>query len=195
VQAVVPAQLGELRDGLSRIAERLAGVFDQVREISHGIHPAILSERGLVSALRGWPARPPEVPVELDLRSGRRLPESVEIAAYYAVSEALANAAKHARASGVHVELDARDARVRVAIRDDGTGAADAARGPAWSGSATASRRSAARSRSLARSAAVPHCSSRFQPEAWTTPATARSNPRGRRTGTAVRLPGGPGPR
>ncbi|HKB29471.1 MAG TPA: GAF domain-containing sensor histidine kinase [Streptosporangiaceae bacterium] len=128
VQAAVPDQLAELGDGLARIAERLAGVFDQVREISHGIHPAILSERGLQPALRAL-ARQSAVPVELDLRAGPRLPAPVEVAAYYAVSEALANAAKHARASAVHVELDARDTRVRLAIRDDGIGGADPARG------------------------------------------------------------------
>jgi signal transduction histidine kinase len=100
-----------------------------VREISHGIHPAILSERGLASAPRAL-ARQSAVPVELDLRSGRRLPDQVEVAAYYAVSEALTNAAKHARASAVHVELDVPDAILRLAIRDDGIGGADPARGP-----------------------------------------------------------------
>jgi signal transduction histidine kinase len=128
VQAAVPAQSGELERELSRIAERLAGVFDQVREISHGIHPAILSQRGLPPALKAL-ARRSAVPVELDLRTGRRLPEQVEVAAYYAVSEALANAAKHARASAVHVELDTPDTIVRLAIRDDGIGGADPARG------------------------------------------------------------------
>ena len=103
-------------------------MFDQVREISHGIHPAILSERGLQAALKAL-ARRSAVPVELDLRTGRRLPEPVEVAAYYAVSEALANAAKHARASAVHVELGTPDTVVRLAIRDDGIGGADPAKG------------------------------------------------------------------
>ena len=128
VQAAVPPQLAELEGGLSGIAERVAGVFDQVREISHGIHPAILSERGLQAALKAL-ARRSAVPVELDLRTGRRLPGHVEVAAYYAVSEALANAAKHARASAVHVELDTPDTVVRLAIRDDGIGGADPAKG------------------------------------------------------------------
>jgi signal transduction histidine kinase len=128
VQAAVPAQLGDLERELSRIADRLVGVFDEVREISHGIHPAILSRRGLPPALKAL-ARRSAVPVELDLRAGRRLPEQVEVAAYYTVSEALANAAKHARASAVHVELDTPDAIVRLAIRDDGIGGADPARG------------------------------------------------------------------
>jgi signal transduction histidine kinase len=128
VQAAVPPGV---QGGLSRIAERVTGVFDQVREISHGIHPAILSEQGLSPALKGL-ARRSAVPVELDLRTGRRLPDHVEVAAYYAVSEALANAAKHARASAVHVELDVPDvpdATLRLAIRDDGIGGADPAKG------------------------------------------------------------------
>jgi signal transduction histidine kinase len=92
--------------GRASITERVTDVFDQVREISHGIHPAILSERGLTPALKAL-ARRSAVPVELDLRTGRRLPDQVEVAAYYAVSEALANSAKHAHASVVHVELNA----------------------------------------------------------------------------------------
>ena len=121
-------------------------MFDRVREISRGIHPAILSERGLQAALRAL-ARRSAVPVELCLRVGWRLPDHVEVAAYYAVSEAPANAAKHAHASAVYVELNARGAIVRLAIRDDGIGGADPPRGLDWSGSATASRRSAARSK------------------------------------------------
>jgi signal transduction histidine kinase len=133
VQAAVPAQLGELGSGLGHIAEGLAGVFDRVREISHGIHPAILSERGLRPALMAL-ARRSAVPVELDLRAGRRLPGPVEVAAYYAVSEALANAAKHAQASVVQVELDMPGTIVRLAVRDDGAGGADPARGSGLAG-------------------------------------------------------------
>jgi PAS domain S-box-containing protein len=127
-QAAVPPQLGELEGDLSRVAERLAGVFDELREISRGIHPAILSEGGLGPALTAL-ARRSTVPVELDLHAERRLPEHVEVAAYYVVSEALTNAAKHAQASVVHVELEARDAIVQLAIRDDGIGGADPGRG------------------------------------------------------------------
>jgi signal transduction histidine kinase len=86
-----------------------------------------LSERGLEPALKAL-ARRSAVPVELDLRAGR-LSGPVEVAAYCAVSEALANAAKHAHASVVQVELDARDEIVRLAIRDDGVGGADPAQG------------------------------------------------------------------
>ena len=133
VQAAMPSGLAELEGELARIAERVTGVFDQVREISHGIHPAILSERGLQAALKAL-ARRSAVPVELDLRTRRRLPGPVEVAAYYAVSEALANAAKHARASAVQVELDTPDTVVRLAIRDDGIGGADPARGSGLTG-------------------------------------------------------------
>ena len=123
----------ELEGGLSRIAERATDVLNQVREISRGIHPAILSELGLTRGLKAL-ARRSAVPVELDLRTGRRLPDRVEVAAYYAVSEALANATKHAHASAVHVELDTPDATLRLAIRDDGIGGADPAKGSGLTG-------------------------------------------------------------
>jgi signal transduction histidine kinase len=127
-QAAVPPQLGELERDLSRVADGLASVFDELREIARGIHPAILSEGGLERALRAL-ARRSALPVELDLRAERRLPEHVEVAAYYAVSEALTNAAKHAHASIVNVELDTPDAVLQLAIRDDGIGGADPAQG------------------------------------------------------------------
>ena len=123
----------ELQGELSRIAEQVTGVLDQVREISRGIHPAILSEGGLIPALKALAHRS-GVPVELDLRAGRRLPDQVEVAAYYAVSEALANAAKHAHASAVHIELDTPDTVARLAIRDDGIGGADPAQGSGLTG-------------------------------------------------------------
>jgi signal transduction histidine kinase len=133
VEAVQAAAPPGLQGGLSRIAERITGVFNQVREISHGIHPAILSEAGLQAALKAL-ARRSAVPVELDLRTGPRLPDQVEVAAYYAVSEALANATKHAHASAVHVELDTPDTVARLAIRDDGIGGADPAQGSGLTG-------------------------------------------------------------
>jgi signal transduction histidine kinase len=124
----VPPQLGELEGALSRVAEGLASMFDELREISRGIHPAILSEGGLEPALKALRRRSP-VPVELDLHAEQRLPGPVEVAAYYAVSEALTNAAKHASSSVVHVELDTHDALLRLAIRDDGIGGADPGQG------------------------------------------------------------------
>jgi len=123
-QATVPAQLGQVQGALSRAAEGLASVSDELREISHGIHPAILSEGGLAPALKAL-CRRSAIPVELDLHAERRLPEPVEVATYYVVSEGLTNAAKHGHASMVTVELDTHDTIVRLAIGDDGIGGAD----------------------------------------------------------------------
>jgi signal transduction histidine kinase len=127
-QVGVPLEIGELEDVVSRVADGLATVFDELREISRGIHPAILSEGGLKPALRAL-CRRSAVPVELDVHVEQRLPERVEVASYYVVSEALTNAAKHAQASVVSVELDSQDANVHLAIRDDGIGGADLIRG------------------------------------------------------------------
>jgi signal transduction histidine kinase len=127
-QATVPPQQGELEGTLARVADGLASVFDELREISHGIHPAILSKGGLQPALNVLRRRSP-VPVQLDLHAERRLPEPVEVATYYVVSEALTNAAKHAHASVVNVELDTHDAILRLAVRDDGIGGADLSQG------------------------------------------------------------------
>jgi signal transduction histidine kinase len=128
VQATESADVGELRERLARTARGLAVVLEELQEISRGIHPAILSKGGLERALTTLARRSP-VPVELDVRAERRLPEKVEVAAYYVVAEALTNAAKHARASKVHVELEAHDAIMRLAIRDDGIGGADSGKG------------------------------------------------------------------
>jgi signal transduction histidine kinase len=127
-QAALPPQLGELEGELSGVADGLESVFEELRDISRGIHPSILSKGGLGRAL-GVLARRSAVPVELDLHAVRRLPRQVEVAAYYVVSEALTNAAKYAQASAVRVEVDARDKTLRLSIHDDGIGGADPARG------------------------------------------------------------------
>jgi signal transduction histidine kinase len=123
-EATEPSEEGELRAQLARTARGLDGVLEELREISSGIHPAILARGGLERALRVL-ARRSAVPVELHLRAQRPLPEPVEVAAYYVVSEALTNAAKHAHASVVNVDLDQRDSILQLAIRDDGIGGAD----------------------------------------------------------------------
>jgi signal transduction histidine kinase len=127
-QAGVPLHFGELEGALSGIAEGLASVFDELREISRGIHPAILSEGGLKPAL-GALCRRSALPVELDLHAEGRLPERVEVAAYYVVSEALTNAAKHAHASVVKVKVGTGRGALRLVIRDDGMGGADLGQG------------------------------------------------------------------
>jgi PAS domain S-box-containing protein len=124
-QAAVPSELDEQ---LSAVADGLAEAVENLQEITRGIHPAVLSQGGLGPALRTL-ARRSAVPVELDVRTDRRLPQTVERAAYYVVSEALTNAAKHARASVVHVTLDADDACLRLSISDDGIGGANPGEG------------------------------------------------------------------
>jgi len=127
-QTAVPPQLGELGGELANVTEGLASVLDDLRETARGIHPAILAKGGLGSALKTL-ARRCTVPVELDVRVQARLPERVEVAAYYVVSEALTNAAKHAHASVVHVEVEAVEGALRLCVRDDGAGGADPVRG------------------------------------------------------------------
>jgi signal transduction histidine kinase len=127
-QAIVPPELGQLDGELSRVVESLASLQDELREMGRGIHPAILTDVGLGGALKTLARRSP-IPVKLDVRTHARLPEGVEVAAYYAVSEALTNAAKHAQASVVHVEVEAVDDALRLCVRDDGAGGADPARG------------------------------------------------------------------
>ena len=132
-EASVPSELQPLKEQISDVVDGLVGVSEEVQEISRGIHPAILSKGGLGPALKTL-ARRSTVPVELDLAVDRRLPESAEVAAYYVVAEALTNAAKHARASQVTVRVQAEDANLHLAIRDDGIGGADSAKGSGLTG-------------------------------------------------------------
>src|SRR5690349_8265263 len=127
-EAMVPPELPELRGQLSGVADGLADALEELQEISRGIHPAILAQGGLAAALKIL-ARRSAVPVELEMGAGTRLPEPVEVAAYYIVSEGLTNAAKHAHASAVHVAVEAHDGVLALSIRDDGRGGADPARG------------------------------------------------------------------
>jgi signal transduction histidine kinase len=127
-EAKVPDPLGELRADMSRVAQGLTTAVDELRELSRGIHPAVLTEGGLSPALRAL-GRRSAIRVKLDVRFEDRLPDQVEVAVYYAVSEALTNASKHARASRVWVSLRVEEGTVCLAIRDDGVGGADPTRG------------------------------------------------------------------
>jgi len=127
-QASVPEEMNQHRDELSHIAEGLTTALDGLRETALGLHPAILAEGGLGAALKTLAHRSP-IPVELEVRTVGRLSESLEVAAYYVVSETLTNAAKHSRASRVQVEVDLRDRALCIAVADDGVGGADATRG------------------------------------------------------------------
>ena len=127
-QASVPKEMSQHQDELSHIAEGLTTALDGLREIALGLHPAILAEGGLGPALKTLAHRSP-IPVELEVRTVGRLPESIEVAAYYVVSETLTNAAKHSGASRVQVEVEVRDRALCIAVDDDGAGGADATRG------------------------------------------------------------------
>jgi signal transduction histidine kinase len=124
----VPPDQTDLKKTLARVADGLTDALDEVRELARGIHPAILSEGGLAPALKAL-ARRSAVPVELEVDIGGRLPEGVEVASHFVVSEALANATKHARASVAHVSVVTASSLLQVSIRDDGLGGADPARG------------------------------------------------------------------
>jgi signal transduction histidine kinase len=127
-QADIPPGAENLRRQMSDAEESLEGAVEELREISRGLHPTILSRGGIGPALTLL-ARRSAVPVELELRVARRVAEAVEVALYYVVSEALTNAAKHARASHVHVELNLGGTLAYAAVQDDGVGGADYGRG------------------------------------------------------------------
>jgi signal transduction histidine kinase len=126
--AAAPNESDEISTEITDAAADLLEVIDELREICHGIHPAILSTAGLRPALRAL-SRRSVVPMELDLRIDGRLPEPVEVGAYYVVSEMLTNAAKHAHASVVGVNAETSGSTLRICVRDDGVGGADPQRG------------------------------------------------------------------
>jgi signal transduction histidine kinase len=110
---------------LERAREELDFAIEELRELARGLHPPILSERGLEPALRAMADRAP-VPVRIEARLASRLPEHVETAAYYLIAEALTNAAKHARATAVTVSVKRSGGWARIEISDDGIGGAAA---------------------------------------------------------------------
>ena len=133
VQSTVPPELPELAHEIGRAAGELDDVIEDLREISRGIHPAVLTEGGLGPALRTL-ARRSAVPVDVEVERERRLPAPLEAAAYYVVSEALANTAKHAHASHARVAIEDTDGSLRLSIRDDGVGGAEPGRGSGLTG-------------------------------------------------------------
>jgi PAS domain S-box-containing protein len=127
IEAAMPPA-DERKRRLAHAENGLVSALEDLVEISRGIHPAILAEGGLGPALKTLARRSP-VPVELELRTETRLPAPVEVAAYYVVSEALTNIAKHADASAAQVAVEARDGVLELSIRDDGRGGAEAGHG------------------------------------------------------------------
>jgi signal transduction histidine kinase len=127
LQASVPADRDEQAE-LERIQGEIDAVLEELRELSQGLHPALLHQGGLSRALSAL-ARKSPVAVMLDVDVPTRLPEQAEIAVYYVVSESLANVAKHADASEISVTVAVEGGRVRASIADDGVGGAEASHG------------------------------------------------------------------
>jgi PAS domain S-box-containing protein len=113
---------------LASAGQELALALQELRELARGLHPAVLADRGLGPALESLAERSP-VPVELDAEVGERLPEPVEVAAFYVVSESLANVAKYAHATSARVCVSRSPGALELEIADDGIGGADPARG------------------------------------------------------------------
>jgi signal transduction histidine kinase len=122
------ARLREDPAGAQNLLEGAAGELDaaleELRELARGIHPALLSERGLETALEMLARRAP-VPVQLERVPDERLPEAVELAAYFVVAEALTNVAKYAAASRATVDVNRVNGKLLVQVKDDGVGGAD----------------------------------------------------------------------
>jgi signal transduction histidine kinase/CHASE3 domain sensor protein len=128
VRAAVPSGLDDLSQQLDWIAAELDGSLDELLDFARGIHPRILARGGLRAAL-GTLARHSPVQVNLDVHASDRLPEPVEVAAYFVVSEALTNASKHAQATCFDVDVEADADALRVQVHDDGVGGAQFAGG------------------------------------------------------------------
>jgi signal transduction histidine kinase len=127
-RALIRKPPDELPGIAAELSEGLKDVSDELREIARGIHPTILTEAGLGSALRAL-ARRSSVPIDVDLELHERLPAPVEVAAYYIASEALTNVAKHAQANAVKLSAAHSNGVLTLEVRDDGIGGVDATRG------------------------------------------------------------------
>jgi signal transduction histidine kinase len=127
-EVALPDGQEAVRQQLNEIVQGLGDICEELRAISRGIHPAILSKGGLGPALRSLACRS-VVPVDLDVEVPGRLPDRVEVAAYYVVAEALTNTARHAHADGVTISVKAADGVLDLMISDDGAGGADPSNG------------------------------------------------------------------
>jgi signal transduction histidine kinase len=132
LQDAPPRQPDLLQQELAYLAGALEETLTDLQEVSRGLHPAILANRGIQPALAALARRCP-IAVNLDMSTRLRLSERLETTIYYITSEALTNVAKHAHASEVNIDLDS-DASVRLTIRDNGIGGADPARGSGLAG-------------------------------------------------------------
>jgi signal transduction histidine kinase len=129
--SLLDGELGEQSDArvrLDRARGEIAASLTELREIARGIHPAVVSGHGLEVALEQLTTLAP-VPVRLTVAIEERLPEALEVAAYYIVCESLANIGKYARASSATVAVTRADDNVLIEVTDDGVGGADTERG------------------------------------------------------------------
>jgi signal transduction histidine kinase len=128
LQAKLPAGAAEAEPLVAETRHELELALRELRELTHGIHPPLLTERGLAAALEEL-CRRAALPARLDAALEDRFPDQVESAVYFVVSEALANAAKHSHAAQVRVAASSRGGRLVVEVADDGTGGATASGG------------------------------------------------------------------
>jgi signal transduction histidine kinase len=123
----------DVRADVDEVRDELAATRRELRDLSQGVHPAILVDAGLGAAIRALARRSP-LPVRVQMRADGRLPGSCEVTAYYVAAEAFTNAAKHANASAVDILIEEAGDTLRVQVRDDGVGGADASRGSGLTG-------------------------------------------------------------
>lgn len=124
---------GEAIELLDNTIATLGDAQTELRELARGIHPPLLSDRGLGPALDALAQRSP-VPVELDLKLVGRLPKEVESASYFVAAEALTNVARYAHATHVRLSAGNDGGLLALEVRDDGVGGADPAKGSGLSG-------------------------------------------------------------
>jgi PAS domain S-box-containing protein len=124
----IPTAQKQTHLALERIGREIEAVLEDVRELSRGLHPGLLAQGGLKPSLRAL-ARKSPIPVQLEVNVGQRPPQSIEIAVYYVVSEALTNTTKHAHASEISVIVTSTGAALRAVIEDNGRGGAEASAG------------------------------------------------------------------
>lgn len=128
IEASVPPDDVTVRKQLDNVINGLADLYTNLQELSRGIHPAILSKGGLGPALRAL-GRRSVVPASVTVDVDRRLPETIEVAAYYVVAEAMTNSAKHASASGIDIRVGLVEDSLHIEVADDGVGGATTAGG------------------------------------------------------------------
>lgn len=136
IEALIEKDPAKAKELVSRARGESAEALTELRDLVRGIHPPVLAERGLADAVRALALRMP-VPVEVDIDLGTppgRAAEPVESAAYFAVSEVLTNAIKHAEAQRVWLDMGHRDGMLRIAITDDGRGGASVDKGSGLAG-------------------------------------------------------------